>query len=272
MGILRDTLRHWLGVTATPAAVVPREPMTINPMTVGELSWSGRAPVNPWQLPDAPPGVPTAAAAMAMDRAGDSLSTASLYQWAMSGAFSEGLGFLGYPSLAELTQRPEYRRVSEIYAAEATRKGIKFSGDEERIDAIEAQLKRFKVWPLLRSLVEMDGFYGRGQLFVDLGDDYDAPELQTPLVLKAKVGDGGLKGFRAVEPVWSYPGPYESTSPLHPDFYRPKLWWPTRIGWPKGIPLTSSRRSPARHAAAATASSLSARPSRRSRRASTLAW
>ncbi len=39
--------------------------------------------------------------------------------------FAEGIGFLGYAYLAELTQRPEYRRISERIATEMTRKWIK---------------------------------------------------------------------------------------------------------------------------------------------------
>ena len=41
-------------------------------------------------------------------------------------SFAEGIGFLGYSYLAALTQRPEYRRISERIATEMTRKWIKF--------------------------------------------------------------------------------------------------------------------------------------------------
>src|SRR5579872_3914651 len=41
--------------------------------------------------------------------------------------FKEGLGFLGYPYLAELSQRGEYRRAVEIIAKEMTRKWVKFT-------------------------------------------------------------------------------------------------------------------------------------------------
>jgi phage-related protein (TIGR01555 family) len=49
-------------------------------------------------------------------------------------AFAEGLGFLGYSYLAELTQRPEYRRMSERIATEMTREWIELqstSSDSE---------------------------------------------------------------------------------------------------------------------------------------------
>jgi uncharacterized protein len=58
--------------------------------------------------------------------------------WLAGGQFTanigEGLLFPGYPFLAELAQRPEYRLLSEIMAREATKKWIEFkaTGDENR--------------------------------------------------------------------------------------------------------------------------------------------
>jgi len=222
----REWFRTWLGITAAPVVTPPAD-MRINDDTGLP---SPRARLNPWQLPRAPAFVPDAAS-MAMDGAASSpsMSIASIYSWAVAGAFSEGLGFLGYPYLAELTQRPEYRRISEIYAAEATRKGVKFSGDEKRIDAIEKRMKELKVWSVLREVVEHDGFFGRGQIYIDVGDDASTAqgkaELQKPFSAKAKIKPGGLIGFRTVEAFWSYPGPYESNNPLHPDFYKPQYWY-----------------------------------------------
>ena len=121
----RDRVRAWLGVTTAPVVTPPPE-MKINDLTVAEARAAGREAVVPWVAPRVPDFAPDPAG-MAMDGAngaGSGLSISALYSWAVAGAFSEGLGFLGYPYLAELTQRPEYRRVSEIYAAEATRKGI----------------------------------------------------------------------------------------------------------------------------------------------------
>jgi phage-related protein (TIGR01555 family) len=231
VGKFRDRVRAWLGVgTVTPRDAEPDD-KGVNILTVAEAAMSGRPPVNPWQLPKVPDFAPDPSG-MAMDSAlaaSGGMSIASLYQWAMSGAFSEGVGFLGYPYLAELTQRPEYRRVSEIYASEATRKRVHFRGDAKRIDLIEKSIERFQIWSVMREAVEHDGFFGRSQIYTDVGDDpgTDAgrAELQKPFVAKAKVKKGGLKGFRTVEPFWSYPGQYESASPLHADFYKPKQWF-----------------------------------------------
>lgn len=42
-------------------------------------------------------------------------------------SFSEGIGFLGYAYLSQLTQRPEHRRISERAATEMTRKWIRLT-------------------------------------------------------------------------------------------------------------------------------------------------
>jgi phage-related protein (TIGR01555 family) len=62
-------------------------------------------------------------ALLAMDE-NISLFTAWAAQSIYNGAFQQGVTFLGYPYLAELAQRGEYRRVSEVIATEMTRKWI----------------------------------------------------------------------------------------------------------------------------------------------------
>jgi hypothetical protein len=90
-------------------------------------------------LPQAAPGVIEQDVKLVCDAA-----VSEPYLWALQGAFAEGLGFLGYPYLAELTQRPEYRRPAEILAKEVTRKWIRLqgAGDTDRsakLAAIEAE-------------------------------------------------------------------------------------------------------------------------------------
>lgn len=178
-------------------------------------------------MPKTPPWATTAPNGIAMDSAGmpPALTAASLYAWAANGSFGEGLGFLGYPYLAELTQRPEYRRVSEIWAAEAVRKWVKFTGDPERIKLVEASVARFMIRDVIRQAIEHDGFFGRSQIFPDLGYEDNDGELRAVFVPKAKVGPGKLKGFNVIEPFWSYPGSYQSTNPLAKDFYKPREWY-----------------------------------------------
>lgn len=224
--------KFWRSKTAAPLNPTPLWPpiaadaapgRVISDMALIEASGAYGKPLDAWTLPAPPPFMVAQNPKMALDLAPAGVS--DVYAWASSGAFSEGMGFLGYAYLAELSQRPEYRRVSEIFAAEATRKWIKLSGKQPRIEQIEESIKRFNLRHLIRRAVELDGFFGRAQIYIDLGDDFGDPELQTPLVAAAKVSKGSLKNFKVVEPFWSYPGSYDSTNPLDPDFYRPRSWY-----------------------------------------------
>lgn len=141
--------------------------------------------------------------------------------------FAEGLGFLGFPYLSELTQRPEYRHVAGIWAAESTRKWISLKGPDEKVSRLTERLKELDIRGKFRELIEHDGFFGRAHLYVDVERvSRNSRELSKPLLLDpGKIGKGGLKGFKVVEPMWCYPGPYNSSSPLHPDYYRPRSWY-----------------------------------------------
>jgi hypothetical protein len=229
MGLFRNFLSRLLGTASTAAAITaepkPRPAMRVSAVAAAEAGAAYGRPLNPWELPAAPSWFEGGKGAqMALDGASGP-GIADLYAWAVQGAFSEGLGFLGYPYLAELSQRPEYRRVSEIWAAEATRKWVDFKGDPERIKEIEKAIEKFKLRDRFRQLAEKDGFFGRAQLFIDLGHSPNSPELKKPLIAKAKVRKGAIKNFKIIEPFWSYPGMYQSDNPLASDFYKPKYWY-----------------------------------------------
>lgn len=153
--------------------------------------------------------------------------TADLAAYAMQQAYHEGLGFLGYPYLSELSQRAEYRHVASIWAEHCTRKWIKLSGPEAKIKAIDAEMKRLAVRELFREAIEKECFFGRIQIFMDFGD-FDRPaELKVPLVMdQRKINERRpLKRLAVVEPMWSYPGAYSAQNPLAPDFYKPASWY-----------------------------------------------
>ncbi len=174
-----------------------------------------------------PPGVvPRGSVPMALDE--------DLGAWAgawSSNAWSENLIWLGYPFLAELAQRAEYRQITETLAKEMTRRWIRVSakGDDdktERIDAINEALDKHQIRQKFRRLAELDGFFGRGHLYIDTGITNDLEQLKTALVLDRRLNDKGfLQGFRVVEPMWLYPGTYNSSDPLAEDFYRPHTWY-----------------------------------------------
>lgn len=183
----------------------------------------------PWAPAAPPPGLKVAAAdQMAFDEA----TVPALRQ--MFEQFGEGLGFLGYAYLAELAQRPEYRNMAEGLANEMTREWIEFhaKGDKatrrrkaKQIRAIEEAFEQLRVRDAFRRAAELDGFFGRGQIYIDTGATDDVAELQTALILdKAKITKGSLKGLRVIEPMWTYPADYDATDPLKRNYYRPQAW------------------------------------------------
>lgn len=146
--------------------------------------------------------------------------------------------FPGYPYLAQLAQVPEYRKMVGRLATEMTREFIKLKaigeGDfTDEIAALEEDLKTFRIKDHFRKLTEIGNFFGRAQLYVDVlmpngkvaAYDNEA-ELQAKLFLHPKkVVKDCLRGFRVVEPMWSYPGIYNSTDPLKPYYYEPQVWF-----------------------------------------------
>lgn len=154
-------------------------------------------------------------------------STSDISAYISQQAYHEGLGFLGYPYLAELSQRAEYRHVASIWAEHCTRKWIKLSGPDAKVKKIEAEMKRLAVRELFREVIEKECFFGRAHLFMDFGD-FDKPaELSVPLVMdKRKINPNRpLKRLAVIEPMWAYPGPYDAQNPLAPDFYKPSSWY-----------------------------------------------
>jgi phage-related protein (TIGR01555 family) len=119
----------------TPLRVVGDRPKRrIHPLT---LERARQKPIKPLSALEIfkpyvpPPGVlPKGEKPMAMDSA----QTDAMVAWAQSslGAYwSEGLSFLGYAELANLTVRPEYRVISQVIATECTRKWITFQATDE---------------------------------------------------------------------------------------------------------------------------------------------
>jgi phage-related protein (TIGR01555 family) len=172
--------------------------------------------------------------------------------WAYLNQANCGLGFPGYPYLAELSQRSEYRNPTETLASEATRewiditvkgkasrkkreeRGEEIAADEEldegledRIERLEAALEKFCLRDHFRKLSEVDGLFGRAQLFIDVDQGGDPDEVnQLPLVVdKATIKQASVKGFKVVEPIWTSPYAYNTSNPTKPDFYKPRAWF-----------------------------------------------
>ncbi|WP_447876928.1 DUF1073 domain-containing protein [Serratia fonticola] len=153
--------------------------------------------------------------------------------------YSEGEygGFPGYPYLSQLAQLPEYRTMVGVMAEEMTRKWIKLKcvGDDDKGDRMKAMqdaMERYCICELFKKAAEHDGFFGRGQIYIDVRSPKgisawtDPEELQSKLFLSnKKITKGSLVGFRVIEPIWTYPGMYNADNPLSPDFYKPAMWY-----------------------------------------------
>lgn len=175
------------------------------------------------------PGAIPNDAKLAMDEA-----CSSVYDYANLSFYDPNFGFMGYPALAALSQRPEYRKISSTFAKEMTRKWIKLVSTSdndaekaEKIKRLEAELKRFKIRALFRKAAELDGYFGRGQIYIDMGaDPTDSAVMQSRLLIdKRTVTIGSIKRFTAIEPMWTYPADYNSSEPLKPDYFKPASWF-----------------------------------------------
>lgn len=192
-------------------------------------------PTKIFGFPEFPPGVVPESAKLAMDSA---LSARA--EWAQgwyASALLEGQGFLGYAYLSELAQRPEYRAAVETIATDATRNWIRLTSSSSddvksgKLAALMDELERLNVKGAFRRLAELDGFFGRAHLFLDMCEVDDRDELKKPAgtgwdrASKAKVRKGALKAVRCVEPIWVYPSFYDSNDPLREDWYNPQSWF-----------------------------------------------
>jgi len=147
--------------------------------------------------------------------------------YALQSQTHEGLGFLGYPYLAELSQRAEYRHVAAIWAEYATRKWIKITGDEDKVHAMMREMDRLGIRALYREAIERECFFGRMHLHLDFNDWSKPVEQMAPLVIDAaKINPKRpLVRVSLVEPMWAWPGIYSAQNPLAPDFYHPSTWY-----------------------------------------------
>lgn len=195
-----------------------------------------------YRIPVPPPGVlppddtPDGKARLAQDQA---VLPALGWGGANSGwsAFAEGTEFLGYSYLALLSQRAEFRVVSEIIAYEMTREWVEFKSvseddaQEKRIKELVDAIDGHKLQTTVRTAIEGDGFFGRGHVFVSACDPDDRDELAKSIgsgrdtTSRGKVEKGKPLSFKSVEAMWCYPTDYNSNDPLQPDWYKPKQWF-----------------------------------------------
>lgn len=142
--------------------------------------------------------------------------------------------FPGYPYLAGLATRAEYRNFADSLSSEITREWIKFKGasdtdgdgqaeqDTIRIAQLEEAVKRYNLKDIFKLAAAQDCFFGRAQITINLrGADPKLPMILDPRTIK----QGTLESFTCVEAMWTTPSAYNSNDPTAPDFYKPREWF-----------------------------------------------
>lgn len=156
-------------------------------------------------------------------------SAFSIYDYANGNLFTgDFTPFAGYPYLAQLSTRAEFRQVTSTIANEMTREWIKITSksdietQNDRIAQIEEKLEKLDARRVFHTVITNDGYFGRGQIFVDI----DGQNITDPLVLSNKtIKQGSLKRISSIEPMWTTPSTYNSLYPEAPDFYKPSEWF-----------------------------------------------
>lgn len=176
--------------------------------------------------PELMPGVVPAgkSSAIAMDYA------PGVYDFASQCFGADFHGFPGYPYLANLATRAEYRAFASTMASELFREGIKISSktdankkqDNPRISELEDAIKEFNLMHVFQTVAAQDCFFGRGQISINIkGADDSLPLVLAPQTVK----QGALTSFTPVEAMWTSPSAYNAIDPTAPDFYKPRQWF-----------------------------------------------
>jgi phage-related protein (TIGR01555 family) len=113
----------------------------------------------------------------------------------------------------------------EILAKEMTRKWVTLTtgddADDAKLAPLAKAMKEYRVRAMFRRAFEHDGFFGRGQIYIDTGVD---PQNPLSAVEEVITTETPLR-FQVVEPYWCYPGFYDADDPLNEWFYKPRSWW-----------------------------------------------
>lgn len=165
-------------------------------------------------------------AAVAMDGASYDYAR-SFYEQGIGGG--QYVGFPGYPYLAQLSTRAEYRMFATAIANSLTREWITLSATDsagpETADRI-AELNKAVTDIGLRDTIHLaashESFYGRAQIYLDVqGHDPTMPLLVSNKTIKK----GTRIKIKAVEAMWTTPKTYNAINPMRPDFYVPSAWF-----------------------------------------------
>jgi len=162
--------------------------------------------------------------ALAMDDALDTYQYMNTTGWSMQ----DFQPFPGYPYLASLATRAEFRTAITVTATELTREWIELcsksedGSKEDRIKELCEAMEYFDLKRIISSCATNECMYGRGNLVIKVKN----ADIATPMILDEKTFRKGiLEGFASVDPIWVTPSMYNADDPTSPDFYRPTVWF-----------------------------------------------
>lgn len=151
------------------------------------------------------------------------------YTYSQQAYSADFAGFPGYPYLAMLATRAEYRAFASTLATERTREWIVLNSTDteddstkQKITELTQKLKDIGLQKVMRRAAEHDCLFGRGQIFIKLKGHDPA----KPLILdKRTIGLGSFESITNVEPMWTTPSAYNALDPSDPYFYKPQKWF-----------------------------------------------
>lgn len=138
-------------------------------------------------------------------------------------------GFMGYPRLAMLALRAEYRAMASALSTELTREWITIGSSEtagdstkERVTQLTKMVDDIRLRDTIQRAAEQDAYFGRAQIAIKL----KAHDDETPLVIDPRsIAKDSFERVVNVESIWTTPAAYNASDPLAPDFYKPPMWY-----------------------------------------------
>ena len=140
-------------------------------------------------------------------------------------------GFMGYPRLAMLALRAEYRAMASALSTELTREWITIGssetageGTKERVKQLTKMVDDIRLRDTIQRAAEQDAYFGRAQIAIKLKGAVDGDKL--PLILDSKsIAKDSFERVVNIEAIWTTPAAYNASDPLAADFYKPPMWY-----------------------------------------------
>lgn len=167
------------------------------------------------------PAGANAPALVAMD-SGSNFFSPSFFQ-------NNSAGFPGYPHLAFLATRAEYRAMAGALSKEMTREWITLNSTEtagdatkKKITELTKKIEDIGLQQVIQRSIEHDALFGRAQILIDI----KGHNLTTPLILSEKtIAKDSFNKVTTVEAIWTTPSAYNAIDPVAADFYKPAKWF-----------------------------------------------